>query len=239
MHFEVLSLAKGKRRYIMNTTQTFTEEIDREKRSTRTARNDSLAEGVMGGLVIILAIMGLLNIASELLLPVSVVLMGAVFLLEGETISARVSGLLSESGTKLKDEQPRVGVTFEFIAGIAGVVLGFLALLGWHLLVMVPIAAILYGSTLIFNSGLTARLNDLESERSGAPVCLTRIVCETIASASGIEFLLGLSAGILGMIALTGMDAVRTALGAMLVIGIGSFLSGTALIARIAGTRKK
>ncbi len=215
------------------------EGIGGEKKSASVARNDSLAQGIMGGLVIVLTVIGLFNISPELMLPASAVVIGAAFLLEGEALSARVSRLLSRTDNDLRDEQPRVGARAEFVAGIAGVALGFLALWGWYPLVTVPIAAVLYGSALIFDSGLTARVNDIENQASGAPVCFTRMVCETMASASGIEFLLGLSAGILGVIALTGMDAVRTGLAALLVIGISSFINGTAIIFRIAGTQKR
>lgn len=225
----------------MNTTQqTFVEQIDSERKSIGVVRNDSLAEGLVGGGVVVLTIIGLLNVSADLMLPVSAIAMGAAFLLRGETVSKRVSRLLVKlSKGSLPEEQPGVGVTAEFIAGITGLVLGFLALLGLYPLVVVPIATILYGSALIFDSGFTARINDLEAESSGEPACFRRIVCKAMTSATGAEFLLGLSAGILGIIALTGMEAVGTSLAALLLVGASSFLNGTAIVARIAGTQKR
>ncbi len=224
----------------MNSTQqTFMEEIDKEHRSVRVVRNDSWAEGIVGGCVVVLTIIGLLNIRPDLMLAVAVIAMGTAFLLEGEGISKRVSRLLAKlSKGSLQDEQPRVGVTAEFIAGVSGIALGFLAFLGLYPLVMVPAAVILYGSALVFGSGLTARLNDLENESFGEPSCFKRVVCEAMSAASGVELALGLSAGILGIVALTGMEAVRTSLAALLIVGAGSFLNGAAIVARIAGTHK-
>ena len=225
----------------MDTTQqTLMEEIRKERKSAKAVLNDSLAEGTVGGVVVVLALLGLFHITPELMLPVSAIAMGAAFLLEGKSISVRVSRLLAKlTKEDLSKEQPRVGVTAEFIAGVTGVLLGFLALLGWHPLIMVPIAVIAYGSALIFGSGLTARLNDLENESSGALVCITRIVCEAVSAASGVEFLFGMGAGILGIVALTGMSPVTASLAALLIVGVSSFLNGTAIIARIAGAHRK
>lgn len=218
---------------------TFTEEIDNERKSAKAVLNDSLAEGIVGGGVIVLTLIGLLNIIPELVLPVAVIAMGTAFLLEGEAISVRFSRLLVKSGKdRLQEDQPRAGVTAELLSGITGVVLGFLALLGVYPMILVPIAVIAYGSALIFGSGLSARLNDLEIESSGKPVCITRIVCEALSSSSGVDFLFGLSAGILGIIALTGMYAATLSLVALLIVGVSCFLNGAATTARMVSVFK-
>ncbi len=229
------------RRYIMDTAQqTFIEKIEGERRAARVVLKDSLAEGIAGGCAIILALLGLMNIMPELTLSISVIVMGVGFLLEGETISARVLRLFGKSGRNpLQEEQPGVGVTAEFVAGITGAALGIIALLGLYPLIAIAISVIAYGSALIFGSGLNARLNDLEIESSGEPVCFTRIVCEALSSSSGVEFLFGLSAGILGMIALTGMEAVMTNSIALLIVGASGFLNGAAITARMSRARKE
>ncbi len=220
--------------------QTLMEQIKQERRSAKTVLSDSLAEGIAGGVVVVLSLVGLFNLAPELMLPVSAIVMGVAFLLESKSISVRILRLLGNlPKDELSGEQPHVGVTAEFIAGTTGVLLGFLALLGWRPLVMVPVVVIAYGSALIFGSGLTARLNDLEDESSGAPVCVTRLFCEAVSAATGAEFLFGMGAGILGIVALTGMSPVTATLGALLIVGLSSFLNGTAIIARIKGTLRK
>lgn len=225
----------------MNTTQqALTQGIKREGKPVKSVLHDSLAEVIVSGVVVVLAVAGLSGLMPELLLPISAILMGVAFLLESKAISIRVSRLIAKlSKDTIQEEQPQVGVTAEFIAGLTGLVLGVLALFGVYSMVMVPSAAIVYGSALIFGSGLTGRLSDLETESLGEPACLTRIVCEAVSAASGIEFAFGLIAGILGIVALTGMEAVRISLAALLVVGASSLLSGATVMRRMPDTHGK
>jgi hypothetical protein len=225
----------------MNTEQhALTQGIKREGKPAKTVLHDSLAGVVASGVVVVFAIAGLSGVVPEVLLPIAAIVMGVAFLLESKAISARVSRVIAKlSKDAIQDEQPRVGVTAEFIAGLTGGVLGLLALFGVYPMVMVPSAAVVYGSALMFGSGLTGRLSDLEIESSGEPACLTRIVCQAVAAASGIEFAFGLIAGILGIVALTGMEAVRIGLAALVVVGASGLLSGATVMRRMAGTRNK
>jgi hypothetical protein len=225
----------------MNATQhALTQGIEGEGRPAKTVLHDSLAEVIMSGVVVVLAIAGLWGVIPGVLLPISAIVMGVVFLIESKAISARVSRVITRlSKDSIQEEQPKVGVTAEFIAGLTGGVLGLLALFGVYPMVMVPSAAVVYGSALIFGSGLTGRLSDLEIESSDEPACLTKIVCEAVSAASGIEFLFGLVAGIFGIVALTGIEAIRTSLAALLVVGASSLLGGATVMSRMAGTNKK
>ncbi len=219
--------------------QTFTEETAKERRSLKALLNDSVAEVIVGGGAIVLSLIGLSNINPELMLPLAAIVMGIAFILEGEVVLARASKFFMKSADRLREEQPGVGVTAELIGGIAGLALGILALLGLYPLVLVPIAAIAYGSTLIFGSGLNARMSDLEIESYGEPVCIRRLVCEALASSSHVAFLLGLGAAILGITALTGVNALSLSLVALLIAGVGSLLDGASITFRMASVYRR
>ncbi|MGD0885641.1 MAG: hypothetical protein ABSA46_12370 [Thermodesulfovibrionales bacterium] len=99
-------------------------------------------------------------------------------------------------------------------------------------MILAPTAAIVFGATLMFSSGMTVRLDSLEVE--GAEVTrFTRASHEAVRAAAGVELLLGLSAVVLGIIALTGTVPNTLSLVAVLMTGISGFVAGSAITARM------
>lgn len=220
--------------------ETITEKMSEERKSARVVFGGSLAEGIVGGGVIVLALIGLSNIMPSVLLPIAVIAMGAAFLLEGGAVSMRFAKLLGETSRgRLQEAEFGVGVTAEFLGGIAGVVLGVLGLLGVNPTILIPVAVIVFGSALIFGSAVTARLNALEIEDSSESARFGRIAHEAVSAAAGVEFLLGLSAVVLGVIALVGVYTWTLSMIAVLVVGITGFINGAAITARMAGLYRK
>ncbi len=222
------------------TQQTFPEQLREERESARTVLTGSLAEGVVGGAVIVLALIGLSDIMPAMILPIAVIAMGAAFLLEGGTVSMRFSKLLHEtSKDRFQEAELGVGVTGELLGGMTGLILGILALVGLRPLVLSPVAVIAFGATLLFGSGVTARLNALEVEGAGEFARYAKITKEAVTAAAGVELLLGLSAVILGIIALTGTHASTLSLVAILIVGISGFVNGAAITARMINIFRK
>ena len=209
------------------------------QKSAKTVLGGSLAEGIVGGATIVLALIGLSNMYPSYMIPVATIAMGAAFLLEGGAISVRFSKLLSEtSKDRLDEAEFGMGLTSEFVGGIAGVVLGILALVGLYPMVLVPVAVLVFGATLMFSSGATVRLDALELEGLEASR-FKRISHEAVRAAAGVEFLLGLSAVILGIIALVGTVPATLSLVALLITGVSTFVTGAAISTRMLSLFRK
>jgi hypothetical protein len=223
----------------MNSTLT-TQPLDEVRKSEKTVFGGSLAEGIASGAAIVLTLVALSGIAPEMLLSVAVIVMGAAFLLEGGAISIRFSKLLAETSTSRFDEaELGVGVTSEFLGGVAGIILGILSLLRIAPMVLVPAAVIVYASTLMMSSGMTMRLNALELEGAGETTRFRKIAHEAMTAAAGVEFLLGLAAAILGIIAVVGVYGTVLSLVALLAIGVSGFVTGTAVTARMVSLMRR
>ncbi len=217
----------------MNTT-TQNVGLAEERRSAKLVLGGSLAEGIVGGATIVLALIGLSGILPEWMLPIATIAMGAAFVIEGGAISVRFSKLLSEtSRDRLDEAELGVGLTSEFLGGAAGIILGILALLRLYPMILVPVAVLAFGSVLMLSSGMTVRLNALEIEGSAESTRYKKIAHEALSAAAGVEFLLGLAAVILGIIALTGTFAGTLSLVALLIIGVSGFVTGAAVTARM------
>ncbi len=205
-----------------------------ELRSAKFVLGGSLSEGIAGGAAVVLTLLGLSGIMPVVMLPVANIVMGAAFLLEGGAVSARFSKLLAETSyDRLDSAELGVGMTSEFVGGIAGLVLGILSLLKLYPMYLVPVAVIVYGGTLMFSSGVTVRLNALELEGEQEGTKFKRIAHEAMNAAAGVEFLLGLSTVVLGIIALTGIYTAVLSLVALLLVGVTGFLTGAAVSSRM------
>ncbi len=205
-----------------------------ELKSAKLVLGGSLSEGIAGGAVVVLTLLGLSGIMPAMMLPIAVIVMGAAFLLEGGAVSTRFTKLIAEtSKDRLDSAELGVGMTSEFVGGIAGLVLGILSLLKLYPMYLVPVAVIVYGGTLMFSSGVTVRLNAFELEGADQNSRFVRIAHEAMNAAAGVEFLLGLSTVVLGIIALTGIYTVVLSLVALLVAGVTEFITGAAVTSRM------
>lgn len=205
-----------------------------ELRSAKFVLGGSLSEGIAGCAVVVLTLLGLSGIMPALMLPVATIVMGAALLLEGGEVSARFSKLIAETGhDRLDAAELGKGMTSELVGGIAGLLLGILSLLTQYPMYLVPVAVIVYGGTLMFGSGMTVRLNALELECEEENTKFKRIAYEAMNAAAGVEFLLGLSAVVLGIIALTGLFTTVLSLVALLLVGVTGFLTGAAVSSRV------
>lgn len=213
----------------METTQTTYHESVHvpERVSTGT----SYLEGLTGIAAIAIAIVGLAHVFSETLLAVATIAIGASFLFESGAIAARFAALISREENPEEASAVPVarwgGMTTGFMAGVAGIALGILALVNIAPEVLTAIAAVVYGSALVFDSGVYARLNNLETSYSGLHGLSRQIAYESGLTASGIQVLVGLGAITLGILALVGIHAMVLSLVAMLSIGAALLLTET------------
>lgn len=217
------------------TTQPYVAENDEIRRTAKTLFGGSLAESFAAGIAIVLAIIGLSGTLANYMLPVAVLIMGVAFLIEGGAITLRYSKLLAEaSHDRLEKSEIGVGVSSEYFGGVVGVVLGIISLLGHAPMVLLPVACIAFGATLMLSSGMVLRLNALEIDGAKESQRFKRIAGEITKAATGMELLLGISAIILGIIALTGTFTFVLSLVAVLLVGTSGFVTGASVTTKMA-----
>ncbi len=210
-----------------------------ERRSTGIMAAGALAEGFVSIGAVVLSIVGLSARFPMLMLPIATIAIGASLLFEGGAVTARFSSLFSLARVPMDVREFGLGITTEFISGSAGIVLGVLALIGLEPLVLTPIAAIVFGASLLLGAGATARANALLSQMSEQREAIREVMREAVYAASGVQILVGIGTVTLGILALTGINPLVLSLVAMLSVGFASLLSESTIINRVTGAARR
>jgi hypothetical protein len=113
-----------------------------------------------------------------------------------------------------------------FLAGVAGIVLGILALLGVASPQLVAIAVIAFGASLLISSNASMRI--LAATPADADPTIARIVGDMATDTTGLQTMTGLAAIVLGILALFGFAPTTLVLIALL--GLGCFSSLTSAV---------
>jgi hypothetical protein len=220
----------------MDTTKTYPETLRREMTAAKVVRGGSLVSGIAGAGTVLLAILGLSKIMPEAMIPLAVIALGAAFLFEGGAIAARFADFVSEtSRTRREVSKLGTGVTMEVAGGIIGAILGILAILNVLPGILTPVAILVYGITLVFGSGVTTWFDSLLTARSGEQGPHSHTAHEAVVVSAGIQFILGLTGVILGILTLVGISPSIMILTALVCTGFATLVTGTALSARMSG----
>lgn len=199
----------------------------------RRAMGIAFAQAVLGVGAATLAVIGLEHFAAAGLLAVATIVVGAALLFEGGVIAARFSALVSEG--EQNQFRFRGWMTAEFVAGVAGITLGILAILHFAPFVLISVAAMTMGLAQIMNSGLNTRLNALEISRYKSEGLYQEEAMETVIPYTGIGGFMGFGALVLGVVALAGIGPLMLSLVAILSIAAAHLLNGT-MVFRMLGT---
>lgn len=214
----------------MSTVMTSPE----ERHIAESVGSGSVAETVGGIAAIVLAILGLANINPPLMIPIATIAIGVALLFEGGSIAAEYSKIVAKSTeSETQVVEMGSGMTSEMLAGIAGIVLGILALLGLASITLTASALIVYGAALALSSGMMSRLNNLKIENSSAHPTAQKVAHEAVSTATGTQVLVGMAAGVLGILALIGIAPTVLVLVGLLATGASLLLSGGAIGARL------
>jgi len=198
------------------------------------ALGGTATSGLIAAGAAILAIIGLAGAYPGWLVAISAIVLGVSFLFEGGAIVARRSALLREATEgRVQLAEMGAGMTGEFLAGLAGIVLGIIGLAGVVPAVLIPCAVIVFGAALVIGSGANVRINDLAmAYRQEHPVA-RRLAREAVIATTGLQVLIGLGAITLGIVALVGIVPLSLSLVAILAIGITFLLSNAAIAGRM------
>lgn len=204
-----------------------------EKTSIEIAAGGGIAEAVAAVGALVLAILGLAGIFPGYMMSIACIALGAALLFEGGAIASRYSKLLGEITEREADTvEVGGGVAAEALAGVAGIALGILALLGIAPVTLVAVANIIFGAGLLLGSGATSRLNTIHtSYERGEGV--QRLAREAVFVSAGGQVLVGLAAIVLGILALLDLSPMLLCLVALLGVSGSVMLAGTAIGAKM------
>ena len=204
--------------------------------SMEVVTSGSMIEATGGFAAVVLSILSLANILPMYLIPIATLVIGIGLLFEGGAVAFRYWRLPDEiSAGRWASMELAGGMIAEFVAGITGVVLGVLAILGFIPLILATVSVLVFGGALVLGSGLTSRLESLEYgiEVEGTKrTFYRRNVLGKIGTVS-VQIVFGFVAIVLGILSLLGvLPATLTAI-ALLVLGFSALLSGSAISNRI------
>ena len=132
----------------------------------------SIMEAVVAIGAIVLSIIGLAGMLSNVMAAIATIIIGGALLVEGGAIGSDYGRLISESREEsggFDAVELGGGLTAEFLGGIAGIVLGILALFGTAPTVLMPAAVIVFGAALLLGSAAAAELNWVANTPTGQP----------------------------------------------------------------------
>ena len=131
---------------------------------------ESTSEVLAGAAVIVVAILGLAGLAPIHMMSTGVIALGAAFLLEGAVNLTETWGDVPVGGdTTTKRVSLTNDVSAELLAGVAGGVLGILALIGVVPQILSACAILLFGACLLVSDRLVARTRETFVECTEKP----------------------------------------------------------------------
>jgi hypothetical protein len=189
-----------------------------------------VTEAAAGLAVVVLAILGLANVAAGYLAAIATIVVGAALLLQISNTAAEYSWAFGKTtGTMVSAAELSGGMTVGLMAGGVGIVLGILALLGIATHVLISAALIVFGATLLLSAGVTAQVSWHRIGMSEAETAVQMMARQAATAASGAQALLGLATVVLGILALTISGSGVLILVALLAVGASLLLTSAAV----------
>lgn len=203
-----------------------------EKVSTGTASFEAL----LGGGALVLGILGLVGILPGLLAAIAIIALGASMLMDTGSLAARYKRAATYYHPQGRSTSViGGGVSVELLGGLGTTALGVLALLNIAPLTLLSVAVLVFGACLLLGAGANAELESLASQPHTTDERDERVAHEAVQSSSGARVLVGIGAGVLGILALTDVGPAMTLiLVAIVASGATTLLNGIALGSRMA-----
>ncbi len=211
-----------------------------ESSSTEAAAYGGLVDAIGGIATVVLAIIALAGVSSTIMPAIATIVFGAALLIQGGTmLSEYAHFIFPATATAARPEQFGGGsLSAVFMVGASGVVLGVLALLGIASATLTAVAVIAFGGGLVLSSNsvrqlylLRAASPTLAGGKSGSEV----IAGEMASGSAGVQMLAGLTAIVLGILAVSGTNPAVLTLSALLVLGATVILTGSTLSGLVLG----
>lgn len=207
-------------------------------RTSEIAAYGGMMDAIGGVATAVLAIVGLAGTNPQLLEGVATIVFGGTLLLQGGTLVSEYSELGAGARQTSVIETASAafggdGLAALFPVGLAGIVLGILALVGVAMTVLAPVALIAFGAALMLSAQSVRRLYSLQAaaRHQGAEADDMReyLASELASGSGGLQFIAGVAAAVLGIIAVSTAHYAGLTLVGLLVVGLTLLVSGGAL----------
>ncbi len=197
-----------------------------ERASVELTAAGSVADVMISAAAVFAALTGLFGLVPIATAACATLAIGAALLFEGGAIGARFApSLKHREEDSLTKGDVLGGITADFIAGIAGIVFGALALGGIAPMPLIATAVLVYSAALLI--GCAALVHATTTLRDGVALPSTR--ADTVLLAAGAQLVVGIVAFVLGFLALLGVASMTLMLVSLLLIAISQLASGMAL----------
>jgi hypothetical protein len=204
-----------------------------ERRTVRIFAGGTSIETLGGLTAVVLAVIGVTGFQQIYMLGAACIATGLALLAHGGSIAARWNEVLRRLDGERFDRSELVGgIGTEVFGGAVGLILGVLALANVRPFVMLPVAAIVFGGSLLLGGAAQPELEALVPDYETR---YRRFTHDAIQASGGVMVMVGIAAAVLGILALLDVGPVLTlTLVGMLCIGAALFMAGGALTARFA-----
>jgi len=158
-----------------------------------------LTEGAAGIAVIALAIIALAGVSVDALASIATIVIGVGLMVQGFNTAGESSRVMVGTGAMAQAPEWSGEIVVDLIGGLAGIVLGILALVGVHAFYLMSAALIVFGAALLLSGAMAMQSRAMPVMAAGA----TQIVAYRGGSATGgMEVLVGIAAAVLGILSL-------------------------------------
>jgi hypothetical protein len=200
------------------------------RRASNVFAGGSTLETVGGFTALIVAIIGFSSLPFTMA-SIATIAIGVALFSQGTAIMARWHEALRRlEGARYEKRELASGVSTEMFGGLAGLVMGMLALVGVKPLVLLPVCAIVFGTALLLGGAAQPDLVYLAPERNPK---LARMTYSAIQTSGAVMILVGIAAVVLGILAVLHVGPILTlTLVALMAIGVSLVFAGGALTAR-------
>jgi hypothetical protein len=199
-----------------------------DRKTIAAIEGGSSLEAMAGLAAIIVSVIGIAGYDPFTMGGVAAIALGLALVAQGGAIASRWREALRRlDGTRYDRNELIGGIGTEVFGGIVGIVLGVLVLAGVAPIVLLPVAAIVFGGALLLGGAAQPELSAIAGPASRTSVQ------EAVEASGGIMVLIGIASAVLGILALLEVGPPLTlALVGLLCVGGSLFFAGGALAAR-------
>jgi len=173
--------------------------------------------------LVVLGILALAKIDPWMLIAIGVIIAGIMVASDSAAISQKIaSALAANEAHRINAAELPAGLGAGVLGGIAGVVLGILAILGVASQTLIAVAIIVYGASVLLDFAARAQLQALRMTRADTPEHSARLALATASSTRTAAAFTAVGLVALGIIALAGLAG--EVLTAVALLGLGAYV---------------
>lgn len=204
-----------------------------ERRPIKIITRGTAVESVAGMAAAVLAILGLSGVYSYTLLPLSVVVLGMAMIIEARMIIRKFSEVMRELGEARGARITTGGMSIEALAGIAGMTMGLLALLGLNPAVLCAVSVMVYGAAMLFSISTMTTINSVIISGISRNPLVRSMAVSLFAASYDVRVLVGMGTLTLGILSAIGIYPETLGLVGVLAAGGAMFLETFAFSERL------